>query len=130
MNIQVKNEAICLIDTIIFFDEDNVATDFMVKNHNLFEKLWSFEEPSQFSIKMNIVNNLLLCTSGFHAINRHLSEIVITLHETSKFIVLALTFINNYFIQTKYDLHPKSRVDLLISLLYSLPGEFYTVQNL
>lgn len=79
---------------------------------------------------MNAVNNLLLCTAGFHAVNRYLSDIIITLHGTQKFIPLALTFINNYFVNTKCDLHPKSRVDLLIELLYSLPKENFTVENL
>jgi len=86
----------------------------MISNHNLFEKLWSFEELSSFSVKMNIVSNLLVSTAGFHAVNRYLSEICIRLYGTAKYITLVLNFVHNYFMYTGFSLHPESRVDLLI----------------
>ncbi len=130
LNIQVKFQTLLLLDIIIFLDQNSIITDRLILNYSLFEKIWSYDEPSAFHVKINIVNNLLLCTAGFHAVNKHLSPIVVSLYETKNFISLALTFIQNYFIFTEFALGPSSRVNLVTGLLYSLPGEHFSLEDL
>ena len=97
---------------IVFIDEKNIVTDYLVKYENLFEKVWSYDEPSITKVKLNIVNNLLLSPSGFDAVLKHLSQIYIVLYGT-KFVSEALTFCFNYFLRTEYELGPSSRFNLL-----------------
>ncbi len=54
-----------LIDTIIFLDKDNKMTNYLVQSHDLFQKVWSYDDKSVFHVKLNILNNIILSDAGF-----------------------------------------------------------------
>lgn len=111
---------------MIYFDENNEITEDLVRYHNLFERIWNEKDEPLFYVKINIINNLLLTNGGYEKINQYLCEIIITLSHDKRFVSQSLVFIINYFEFRKWDIDSGSRFDLLVNLLYSLPGEVFS----
>lgn len=82
LNGHIKNQIIYLLDSVIFFDEKGELTDDLIRNRSLFSKIWGYNDDSIIGTKLNIINNMLLYPSGFHAVDRHLCQIVIFLEST------------------------------------------------
>lgn len=62
-----------LLDTIIYIDGNNELTDYLIRNHCLFQRVWSYNDKSVLKVKLNILNNIILSDAGFDMAMKYFS---------------------------------------------------------